>query len=481
MLAQFKEKRFRYGTFSTAMMLGAVVLFVLANLVSGVFDHTWDLTDDGLLTLSPQSVAFLASLEQDVSLTLIIPAGTADEPRLTALLDEYANSSTFINVSQRDPILSPAFLQGFDAGFGAGVIPNHSIIVQSGARYRVVTPDTLFTPRFNMQGQVVGIASINFERQITTAIHAVTLGETAIVYKVLGSGEAPLDAAFVSFLQTENFVVRELQAMDILRDGVPAHADILLLSTPARDWPADKADAILAFLEDEGRAFIAADPQFGGRLPHFDRVLAAYGLRVSDYFVMDPDPRMHVGIPPFLLPQLFPHEVNLPLVAEGRGNIMTRFTAAIEPAAFIRATTQIEPLLFTSGTAFGRVDPALESFAFHEEVDYAGPFMVAVGITDAIFTYRTLTTQLVLVGSSDIWNAPPREVVGDNNYLWVASALRWLTGQDAGLFIPVQTPGVWPLEMNQRQANTVSGLVMGILPLALIATGVVIWQKRRRR
>ncbi|MCL2603309.1 MAG: GldG family protein [Defluviitaleaceae bacterium] len=474
-----REKRFRYGTFSTAMMLFAVVLFVLVNLVAGEFDRTWDLTDEQLFTLSPQSHRFLETLNQDVTITLIAPTGTED-PLLTALLEEYASANARISVGSRDPLISPGFVQQFSAELD-GAMPNQSIIVQSGTQHRVITPDMMVTLQHNQWGHPIGIASVNFERQITTSIHTVTQGEVATVYKVLGSGETPLDPAFISFLEAENFIVRGIDAITIIRDGIPADADILLLSTPQWDWPADKADRILAFLEDEGLAFMVIDPQFGMRMPNFDRVLAAYGVRVSDYIVMETDPRQHVVLPMFVIPQLMPHEVNLPLAAAGRMTLLTRFSGAVELTGILRTTTTIEPILFTSSNAFGRIDLHLESPLFHPDYDYdGGPFVLAVAITDSVFAGRSMETRIVVVGSGDIWSPAPREMVGDNNFLFAASALRWLTGQGPGLFIHTRTPpGINPLMLNQLQANMIAGFSMGLLPLATLAVGIFIWYRRR--
>ncbi|MCL2189011.1 MAG: GldG family protein [Defluviitaleaceae bacterium] len=481
-LANFKEKRFRYGTFSTAMMLLAVLLFVFVNLLAGEFNRTWDLTEEELFTLTQQSRTFLDNeLHQDVTITMVVPTGT-EEPMLVALLAEYANAHPRITTQLRDPMVSPAFVQGFASGMEGGVVPNHSIIVQSGTQYRVITPDLLITAQHNQWGQVVGIQSINFERQITTAIHAVTQGEVATVYKVLGSGESPLAPSFVSFLETENFIVRSVDAIEILRDGIPADADILLLSTPQWDWPTEKADRILAFLENEGRAFIAADPMYGTRLPNFDRVLAAYGIRISDYVIMESDPRQHLMLPMFVIPQLFPDEhITLPLAIDGRMMQLLRFPAAIEPTGMQRASTFIEPLMITSVHAFGRVNMELESPLFHEGDDIdGGPFLMAARITDSVFTYRNINTHIVVVGSGDIWDAAPREIVGDNNFAFVASSLRWLTGQGPGLFIPTRTPpGFAPLMLTQFDANIIAGFSMGVLPLVTLAFGVFVWFRRR--
>ncbi|MCL2501151.1 MAG: GldG family protein [Defluviitaleaceae bacterium] len=482
MLGKFgilRDKRFRYGTFSTAMMLFAFILFVLVNLLSGEFNRAWDLTDENLFTLSAQSHRFLETLEQDVTVTLIAPTG-AEDPLLSALLEEYASTNSRITVGSRDPLLSPGFVQQFSADLD-GAIPNQSIIVQSGTQYRVITPDMMITLQHNQRGR---IASVNFERQITTSIHAVTQGEVAVAYKVLGSGETPLEPSFISFMESENFIIRSIDAITIIRDGIPQDADILLLSTPQWDWPAEKADRILAFLEDEGLAMMVFDPQFGGRMPNFDRVLASYGIRISDYVLMETDQRHHVMLPMFLIPQLWPHEINLPLAATGRMTLLMRFAAAIEQTGLMRTTTSVEPLLITTGNAFGRTNMQLESPLFHPGDDYGGDgahFVLAAAITESVFTAgRSMETRIVVVGSSDVWSPSAREVVGDNNFMFAAGAMRWLAGQGPGLFIPTRTPpGVHPLMLNQFQANMIAGFSMGLLPLLTLAAGVFVWYRRR--
>jgi hypothetical protein len=282
-------------------------------------------------------------------------------------------------------------------------------------------------------------------------------------------------------LETENFIVRSVDALTIIRDGIPGDADILILSTPEWDWPAEKADRILAFLENEGLAFIVFDPLFGMRMPNVDRVLGAYGVRVSDFVVMETDQRHHIMLPMFLIPQLFPHDLNVPLAASGRMTLLMRFSAAVELTGIARTTTKIDPLLFTSSDAFGRFDLHLESPLFHPEYDLGGgPFAVAVAITDTVFAGRNMETRIVVAGSGDILASAPREIIGDNNFMFAVSALRWLAGQGPGLFIPTRTPpGISPLLLNQLQANMLAGFSMGLLPLLTLGAGIFIWHRRR--
>jgi hypothetical protein len=185
--------------------------------------------------------------------------------------------------------------------------------------------------------------------------------------------------------------------------------------------------------------------------------------------------------PMFVLPQFGRHEVNLPLAAEGRLMWLLSFAGAVETLDMKRTSTDIQPLMFTSPQAFGRINPDLESNNYHEGDDIPrGQRDVAVAVTDTVYVERTQTTQIIVVSSGDIWSGAPREIVGDNNFAFVASGLRWLTGQGPGLFIPTRTPpGEVRLTLNQFQANTVAGFAMGVLPLATLAAGIIVWLRRR--
>jgi len=473
-----KDKRFRYGTFSTAMMLFAVILFIFVNLIADEFNRSFDLTPDGIFTLSARSHDFLETLDQDVTVTHVLRPGHGHPWThiISQLLEEYESSSRHITVQYRDPNLSPALIHHFAEVAGIeGGIEDGSVVVQSGNRIRVLDLFDMLIVDRNMFGQAVNIRSFSFEAEITRAIHYVTQGDPPIIYYVTGSGEHDLQPVLRALLESENFLVREV---NLVTQDVPESADILLIPMPGRDWTDVKGERILDFLVDDGRAFIAADLTFED-MPVFNSVLASYGVAPINHLVVEGNPNnIFQQRADFILPNISNHEINENIRGRNLVNLVAG-AIGIETLDMRRGSTTVEPLWATSRDAFARVDIE-ETAATRVPGDIEGPFDLAVAITDTRFVEATHTTKLVVVGSMLVLNDSVLNVAGPGNYQFVLDAMRWLYGQPPSIFIPGRVPpGAAPLMLTQMNVNVMNGIAVGALPLMCIALGVFVWFRRR--
>ena len=474
-----KDKRFRYGTFSTAMMLFAVILFVFVNLIADEFNRSFDLTPDGIYSLSDRSHDFLETLDTDVTITHVLQLGQGHNwtPLISQLLAEYDASSRHITVQERDPMISPTLIHQFAESAGIeGGIPDGSVVVQSGNRTRVLTLTDMLIVDRDFLGRITGIRSYSFEAAITRAIHYVTQGDPAIIYYVTGSGEHELQPMLRLFLESENFAIREV---NLVTGEVPDDADILLIPMPARDWTEVKGERILNFLADEGRAFIAADLTLED-MPVFNGVLASYGVAPINHLVVEGNPNNI--LPPHpnaILPNRLPHEINENLEGRNLANLLVD-AIGLETLDLRRGSTTIEPIWVTSRDAFARVDAEVTTAA-RVPGDMDGPFDLAVTITDTRFIDTTLTTQLVVVGSMMVLNDDIIGVAGIGNYQFVLDAMRWLYGQPPSIFIPGRVPpgAGAQLMLTQLNANVMTGIAVGALPVLCIVIGIFVWLRRR--
>jgi len=472
-MKMLKEKRFRYGTFSTAMMLFAVVLFVLVNLFADELNRSFDLTAEQIFTLTAESNRFLDNLDVDVTIIHVAPVG-GEHAIIAQLLEEYAAASRHITAEIRDPMLNPALMMQLAnaAGIDTG-IPNGSVVVQSATATRVIRPWEMIMMNINQQGQAIGIRSFNFETEITRAIHAVSQGVAPVIYYVTGSGEPPIEPGLRALLERENFVVREV---NLVTHDVPETADILMIAMPGRDWAEIKADRIAAFLNAEGRAFIALNYSLES-FPQLDRVLSLYGIALGESLIFETNPHNHVQVPFFIIPDITEHPildshweqnfVNLLVAPTYLRNLDTRL-----------ASVTIEPLFTTSRDAFARVGNE-ETWA-RVPGDIDGPFNMAVAITDSRFVETNLITRLVVVSNLGIIGDQVDLQIGGGNYQFVIDSLRWMSGRPQGIFIPARRPpGNSPLIINVFQERVMMGVAAVGLPLASIAVGIFIWFRRR--
>ncbi|MCL1843291.1 MAG: GldG family protein [Defluviitaleaceae bacterium] len=487
----FKDKRFRYGTFSTVMMLLAVVMFVLVNLLAGEFDYTRDLTAEQIFSLTDESRDFAENLQHDVRITVVARTGQ-EHPQLPVisritnrLLDEYTAASSRITVETRDPLLNPALIHRFaaDAGLEAGV-PDHSIVVEALGEIRVIQPHEMIGFEFNPFTGASRITSYNIESEITRAIHHVTQGAAAVIYYVVGSGEMPLSPQFIAFLESENFIVREA---NLVLGDVSEDADILFIPMPARDWTEPKTERILSFLRHEGNAFFAMDITTA-ETPNLTRVLNEYGLNLTGRVLLEGNDQSildmrAIGRSRYMIPDLVAHDITANLLARGFANMLPFFPAELVIQDAHRQTLEFETLWQTTSDAFSRgLDSDAETLSFAPG-DVGGIFDLAVAVTDRIWdAAQSVAIYTRIVATSNIGFIDPwfTAYVGEGNWHFALNSLRWMLGQPPSIRIPLRfPPGQQPMIITDGTANILGGAAMGGIPLITLGIGAFIWFKRR--
>jgi hypothetical protein len=325
--------------------------------------------------------------------------------------------------------------------------------------------------------RVTGVRSYNVEREITRAIQRVTQGAIATVYYVTGSGEKPLSPEFITFLESENIAMREI---NLVREEIPDDADILFIPMPARDWTEKKAERVSQFLIGEGRAFFALD--LSQAMPNFFDVLGAYGRALNSNIIFEDDDRsVFMGRSFYIIPHAAAHEITENLQTRQFLNLVPFFPVELSVLDVRKTTIEIEPLWTTSQNSFARnINSEAETMARVPE-DISGPFNLALAVTDRIFIDgEEFYTRLVAVNSFDFMDSWYNAYIGEGNWQFVLNSLRWLKDQPVGVSVPARMPpGQTPLRITGFTASMISVTAIGVIPLTIIAAGLFVWLKRR--
>jgi len=477
----FKNKKVRYGSFSTLMIVVVIAILVIINLVAGRLNLSYDMTANKLYSLSQESKDELAKLNEDVTIYALVRSGEENSMFSNAvgqmtfkqLLQEYVNSNSHISVVYKDPYLYPQFAVKYeDSGQS---LPDSTVIIESAKRFRVINPNDMITTDYDQQTYQPYVKSIDIEPQITNAIDYVTADNTSIIYTFTNDGESPVADSLKSQITLANY---DIKTFDVLTQDIPSDCAILLLTQPTRDWSETAATKVKAYLQNGGRALFAINYTFTD-MPNLDSVLQAYGISLGKYVVVEGSQNNYVSSPLYLLPNIQQHDVNQKLLSGGYRVLLAQ-SSGIDTLSVKKNSIKIEPLLVTSSQAYGKVNVDNQTTIAKQEGDVDGPINVAVAVTDSFYTDVQHTTKLVFIASGSVTDDQVNGVTNGANYLLLVSSLNWLQDKSDTVYIPSKTPNAaTQLTISQVQVNSLMFVSIFVIPLAIIVIGLVVWLRRR--
>jgi len=479
-LESLSSKKVRYGGYATLLGLGALAVVIVINVLVDQIPGKLDLTQNKIYTLAPETYKLLDSLKTDVTVTTIGKPGSED-PTVKAVLAKYAAHGGHVKLATVDPDLNPGWAKQYDTtgqGLGAG-----SLVVASGKKFKTIGQYDMYnydTSNYDPTNpnSAPRLTSLSIEQRVTSAIQYVTAAKNVTIYQLTGHGEATLASlGLTTAVGNENYEVKDL---NLLTDKtVPPDADIVLVMAPKKDISAEDADKLRAYLAGGGRMVVLLDVITAANpTPNLAGVLATYGVQVRNVVVVEGDTnKVAAQNPLFIIPNLEYHDILSPLRTNNYDMVLIG-AQAIKTLDLKKRTLKIEPLLTSSARSYGKVDIANAKSVDRAPGDIAGPFDLAVAITDPAQDAGGQDTRLVVVGNVKfLQGGMPGQVPGNGDFFM--NSIGWLRGQKDSITIRPKDVSQMRLSMSQLEALLFSGLVVVILPLLILGSGLVVWLRRR--
>lgn len=465
----FGARRFRAGGYATFAAAVVIVIAVLVNLVVGALpaDKTQlDVTSQALFTLSDQSRQIVKALDRDVTLSLLAYTGQEDES-IDKLLSRYAALSDHVKVEYIDPAVNPTVLETYkDEALYA-----NSVIVTCGDRYKFVSYQDIYETDYSNYYYTGTVdTSFNGEGALTSAIHYVTSDDLPKVYALSGHGEAALSSTMTGLMEDDNFDTEELSLLTL--DAVPEDADCVLIYAPATDLSADEAQLLNDYLDAGGNVVLITDYIADGEMTNLLTVADHMGLAPQEGIVIEGDgSRSLRGYNYYLLPYIGEHEITS-AIADAGYYILTPMAQGIVETGEGSGTATV--LLNTSGSAYSKAAGYEMTTTEKEDGDATGPFNVAMAVEDG-------DTHFVWTTSASILDDSVNQIVSGANGDFFMNALNWMCGQEESISIRAKSLTDETLTLTAHDATLWSAVLIGAVPVALLAIGVVIWFRRKRR
>lgn len=464
------------GSRSTPLLVlsGGSVLVVLAalavlNYAGAKHPAEFDVTREGIYTLSEQTVGVLTRLAKPVKVYAFYGTSDRDYASVQDTLKRYAAKSAQFTFEMIDAVNRPDLVERFNLQADAP-----RIVVTSGAAdARVKEPS---------------------EEQLTNAVTSVTRGETKIVYFVTGHGEVAMDddkqakggMDTADAVRAEGFDVKTLNlavaaeaqngakvAIGEVAKGevkplsVPADAAAVVIAGPRGQLLAPEVAAIEDYLTRGGRVVALLEPDSDGGLRG---LLSQYKLKLGNDLVVDMNPvnqllgygaaavlvhpaGEHAITDDMAKPVVFPLGRSVAIADGGEGDVVAT------------------PLLVSDASAWGESD-FKSGTAERDAKDTQGPVtMAAIAVKSS--------ARLVVVGDADFVTNQYRDAQSNADFF--LNTLAWLTEQADKITIRPKTRAASQLLLTGNQMNTLILASMDALPVVLIALGVGIVMLRRQR
>lgn len=481
------------------------VLVVLVNYISARRFERWDLTRDGLFTLSERTINMVEQLDRPVELYVFMGAGEASFQDLRELIERYRSLNSKITAQYVDPDREPARFKllaekyGVRAGLqeGGHTQAELALLAVSGERRWSVTRDDLIDLDYGEGPDGAGDKSpkidVKTEQALSGALLQVTSGRATKVCTSEGHGEWSLsDSADRSLAATKEALKRENVELEAIatrgKSELPKSCDALFVLGPTKPFSEEESALLERYLKAGGNLLLALDPVIDGERvapSGLESLAGRYGLSIASAVVVERDRER----------LLTPSPVEALLVTTFGSHVTMRSLAGLGAPIVMQLARPVgatdkkaEGVLSASEQAYG--ETALGQITAGDELEPGEgdvPAPIQLGVAVATMSEKGAAERaaakggrLMLLGDSDWLQADLLHQPQLANLDLLSSITGWLSEREALIDIAPRKIDAQALLISQEGLFGVFLRVVLLMPLAMLVLGVGVWWQRRQ-
>lgn len=491
----FKNRRFRHGTLATVMTIVFIAAVVLVNVIATIllekFPLNIDLTKNQSFQMADDSKDFLRGVDRDVSIKVFAQEeafsnGGFYYVQALNTMKQCTQYNSKINLEFIDLEKNPQY--GRDEYEDANIATG-SIIVESDLRYKSLTVDDFFEYNYDnyyYTGQP-DITESHAESALMSAIMYVT--EADPVEIVVLTNNQPIGADGLQDLLTQNNY--SFTEINLLTQDIPTDADVVLIAAPKVDYTTAEIEKLEKFLNNDGKyskklVYLASYQQQS--LPVLEGYLSNdWGLEIGSGIVYETDASnqylayMYGG---YLGSQSLTGNMFADDLDTGSVHVLAPFARPIT-LEFPESDSTITNTALITTTETCVLQPADADENWDPNSEEKKSFTTAAASTRLKYEQGTnaeLTSTVVVMGSTDFFTSTFLSSQTVLNGDFTVQMFNDLSGKEENtLNIVPKTANTDTLDITQSTVNVVMILFVIVVPIAVFATGLVIWLKRRHQ
>ncbi len=444
-----RQSRLKLRLASSSFIVLFLVAVGLLLALSRQYHRQFDWTESGRNSLSPASVVLLQRLTKPISITAYASANPDLRRRITELVERYQRHDPRVSLKFVNPDTNPAQARS------------------AGVRF-----DGEMTVEYGGQTQMVEQVS---EGSLTNALARVGRGGGGWVVFLSGHGErspereANFDLSTWATQMTKRGI--KVHTLDLGDNGqIPQNTSVLVIAGPRVDYLPGEVKQVEDYVNHGGNLLWLSDP---GRLKGLRPLAEMLGVEFQPGVIVDPVSQLLTGgqSATFVVVTRYGQQ---PVV---RGfNLMTLFPDAGGITFDPPKKWNAQVILDTAPSAWSAVGPLTKVTSFRKGKDIPGPLNIGVGLTR---DHDQRQQRIAIIGDGDFLS---NTFIGNGGNLDLGmNLINWLSNDDAYINIPTRIAPDLRLNLT-RTAEAVIGFgFLLVLPLALVASGITIWLRRRKR
>jgi gliding motility-associatede transport system auxiliary component len=469
----FNSKQVRYGGYAAVIIVVVLAALVVLNVLVGQIPASFDMTQNKLYSLSPETKKLVQGLKDDVTIYALYRTGQENQG-VVEVLKKYQRLSDKLQVKYVDPDQNPGLISKYSTN--GQTIAAGSLIVASGNYDKVLGPYDLYDISYTQQGQPQ-ILGFTMEQKVTAAIQYVSSGYTPKIYEITNHGEDTL--ASIGLDDTLSKGNYDTADINLLQDpAVPKDASVLIDISPKYDLNKVEEQKILDYINNGGRAMLFFDYS-NKELTNYQDLLSSYGVGLDDGVVMEGDQNHFAMNNPLLL---VPNNADTKILNTVSDNKLSMFLVnaiGIKQLPVVKRDLKISPLLTTSDNSWVRTDLTNGS-RNRIASDLKGPINLAVTIEQQTDNPDTNPGyRVVVVGDAQFLGGIPLIGQIKGNVEFFLDALQWAANRPNTVNVSSKSLFKLPLQMSNVITFLYMGIVIILIPLVILAIGLTIWLRRR--
>jgi len=451
-VAFFRGRQGKLGANTVVLSVAVIAIIGVLNFLGYRHHKRFDLTAEGLYTLSDQTKKIVGALQKDVK---VIKFDKTDDQQLADRMAELKYLSSRISYERVDPQQKPDIARQYAVQkFGETIV---------AVGERVERPQQ--TDEQALVNAILKVTRDKLKRVCFTEGHD---------EKALSGAEGGGYASVEGYLKNENY---ETKSINLVTSGqVPAECDVLVVAGPKKAFFPQEATMIGKYLDEGGKAFLMldAEPDHPNSDPQLDDVLKVWNIESGKDVVLDASGAGRlIGLGPAApLTGNFPeHPITKDMKRVAAFFPMSR---SVKTGASSKGEVSSTELLKTSENSWAETELKGNEAKFDEGKDTKGPISLGVAASKKTGDKEA---RLVVIGDSDFASNQYIRIMANGDLFF--NTVNWLAQDEDLISIRPKSATNRSIVMTEAQQSTFWWLTVLFMPLAAIGAGAYIWWKHR--